>query len=83
MDQSEFFELDKQAKTGECDEAAILVYQFDKYKIEVKVDPNGKFLGITGVRIKTDFIPLMQKLNHTGYLDLSKVYPEDPEEDNE
>ncbi len=83
MDQSELFELDEQTKTGERDEEAILVYPFDKYKIEVKVDLKGKFLGITGVRIKTDFIPLMQKLNQTGYLDLSKVYPEDPEEDNE
>ncbi len=83
MDQSEFFELDEPAKTGERDEEVVLVYPFDKYRIEVKVDPNGKFLGITGVRIKTDFIPLMHKLNQTGYLDLSEVYPEDSEEDNE
>jgi|WetSurMetagenome_2_1015567.scaffolds.fasta_scaffold257317_2 hypothetical protein len=83
MDQSEVFELDEPIRTGGKKEEAIIVYPFDKYKIEVKVDLNGKFLGITGVRIKTDFIPFMQRLGQTGYLDLSKVYSEDSDEDIE
>lgn len=81
MNQADVFELDGPIQTGIKRDDAIIVYPFDKYRIEVMVDADGRFLGITGICIKKDFVPIERGLSRTGYLDLSKAYPEDSEED--
>jgi hypothetical protein len=84
MDQSSIFKRNTYSITGVDPEEdkSILIYPFDQYKIGVKLDSDGKFLGITGVTIAKSFLSTMQqmqKLRSTGYFDLSKKYPEDPE----
>jgi len=87
MDQFSAFEKSMHRRTGvdlEEDES-IIVYPFDNYRIEVRLDCNGKFLGITGISIEKEFLSFMQKMQKIrsmGYLDLSKKYPEETDEDD-
>jgi hypothetical protein len=84
MDQASIFEKTVNSKTGvdpEADES-ILIYPFNQYKIEIKLDSDGRFLGITGITVLTKVLSTMQqmqKLRSIGYFDLSKKYPEEPE----
>jgi hypothetical protein len=77
----------KSIRTGiNCEENnSIKVYSFDNYEIEIRLDSDGKFLEIVGVGIKKDFLSVMQKMQKIrsmGYLDLSKKYPDEPDEDD-
>ncbi len=56
---------------------SLLLYRFDRYIVEVRLDPNGKFLGINGISIAEDFLSLTQRLNSIGYIDTDKDYPPD------
>lgn len=85
-EQAVIFEKNMSTTTGIDAEAdrSILIYPFNQYNIRVKIDPDGRILGIVGVSIKKDFLSTLQKLQQiqsTGYLDLSEKYPEGAEED--
>jgi hypothetical protein len=84
MNQASIFEKIAHGKTGvdpEADES-ILIYPFNQYKVGIKLDSDGRFLGITGITVTMRALSTMQqmqKLRSIGYFDLSKKYPEDPE----
>lgn len=86
IDQETIFEKDRHDITGIDVEGdrSIVIYPFDKYNIRVKIDPDGRILGIVGVTIKKDFLSALQKMQQIqsmGYLDLSEKYPFGSEED--
>ena len=79
MDQLTAFEKNARNRTGINleEDKSVIVYPFDNYKIEVKLDPDGRFLGIIGIGLKKDFLSPMQKIRKIGsmgYLDLSQKY---------
>lgn len=81
MEQIDYLELREEYKTGNIYlESKSIIYPFDKYEVEVKLAPDGKFLGITGISINKDFLSYTQRLNSYGYIDLDKYYSEDDEE---
>ncbi|MCK9441195.1 MAG: hypothetical protein M0Q13_07220 [Methanothrix sp.] len=82
MDQLETFRQNEGTRTGAYgnEDKSVIVYPFDKYDIEIELTPDGKFLDIIGISFRKDFLSIMQKIQKirsTGYLDLSKKYPED------
>jgi len=88
MDQLSAFEKNAGNRTGMNleEDKSVIVYPFDNYKIEVKLDSDGRFLAITGISVKKDFLSFMQKMQKIrsiGYLDLSEKYPVDPDEDTQ
>jgi len=64
MDQMSIFRKSTYSSSGEDPERenAILIYPFDQYKIKVKLDPEGKFLGITGVSVVKRFLSEAQQM---------------------
>ncbi len=80
MDQSETFNLGEPIRTGVEKEGSILVYPVDKYRIEVKLDPEGKFLGITGISFNKDFLSSKRKEYLPPLFNLDEAYPEEPSE---
>lgn len=86
MDQATIFEKNRHDTTGidAEDDRSILIYTFDQYNIRIKIDTDGRILGIVGISIKKDFqsaLQKMQQLQSMGYLDLSEKYPFGSEED--
>jgi len=78
MDQLETFRQgDTRTGINFEEDESILVYPFDKYQIEVKLTLDGKFLGITGISVSSDFLSFVQKLNSIGYIDTDDQYPPD------
>lgn len=84
--QPETFECAKYSETEPSfkEDKSIIVCPFDRYEIEVKLDENGRFLGIVGINVQRDFLSTLQRLDHIrsiGYLDLSEKYPEESAEE--
>ncbi|HUS74920.1 MAG TPA: hypothetical protein VMY43_02820 [Methanothrix sp.] len=85
-DQATIFEKSRHYTTGIDAEGdkSVLIYPFNQYNIRVKIDSDGRILGIVGVGIKKEFLSALQKMQQIqsiGYLDLSEKYPEGSEED--
>jgi len=77
MDQSEMYETSEPAKTGFTNDNSIIVYPIDKYNIEVKLSPDGRFLGITGISFNKNFLSFKRKENLPPLFDLDAAYPEE------
>jgi len=58
------------------EDASILYYVFGRYVIAVKLSSNGKFLGITEVRIDQDFRSHEQKIPRTTIQNIGDYVPE-------
>ena len=56
---------------------SLVPYKFGRYIVEVRLDAQGKFLGINGISIAEDFLSLAQRLASIGYIDTDKEYPPD------
>lgn len=82
-DQTYIFEKMARNRTGidpEADES-ILIYPFNQYRIGIKLDSEGRFLGIDKITVANTLSTMqqMQRLRSISYFDLSKKYPEEPE----
>lgn len=65
--------------TGEIvqEDIATKIYPFDKYEIEIRLSSSGKFLGISTIKINTDFLSYAQKVNSITHHDVEKYYEEE------
>lgn len=61
------------------DNSLIQVVPFDKYEIEVRVTPDGRFLGIEGVKVNRDFLSIEQRVKASRVLNTEKYFPEEDE----
>jgi hypothetical protein len=64
--------------TGEHDlnETRTIIYPFERYEIEVQLTPDGKFIGISQVKISKDFLSHLQRQSSIEVLDVEKYYRE-------
>ncbi len=54
-----------------------VTYPFERYEIEVIVSDTGMFLGISGIKLKTDFLTHAQKLSTASFHDVEQYYQEE------
>jgi len=59
----------------------IVRYPFDKYEINVRVTPDGKFVDIWEVKVNQDFLSRDQRLQAIRSNDVGHFYPEDKAEE--
>lgn len=74
--------IDDIGKPEESKVFTIIEYPIDNYVIKVKIDLEGKFMGIEEIKVKKNFISL-NNLNLSQYFDFEKYYEDtdDSEED--
>jgi len=53
-----------------------VVYPFDRYEITVRLSPDNKFIGISGVKINKDFLSYKQRMISEGFHDVDEFYTE-------
>lgn len=53
-----------------------VLYPFERYEIEVQLTSDGRFLGITEVRVNKSFLSHRQKAATRGFHDVEEFYPE-------
>jgi hypothetical protein len=54
-----------------------IVYPFERYEVEILLTHDGKFVGLTGIKVNKDFLSYKQKITSTGYIDVSDEYGDD------
>jgi len=76
----EIFELGEQMRTGANyeDNKSIVVLPFDKYRVEIKISPDGKFLGINGISLDENFLLFERKKHFRDLFRLDEEFPEEP-----
>jgi hypothetical protein len=52
-------------------------YKFDRFEIEVRLTPSGQMIGITGVRVNTDFLSHSQNMARLGTHNVEDYYREE------
>jgi hypothetical protein len=63
--------------TGDIDvPSTTVMVPFDRYEIVLELGPHREFLKIIEVRISKDFRSVQQKVESTGYHDVSELYEE-------
>ncbi len=77
LSNNDFFETKNQV-TGSHDQedGKYLIYPFDHYEIKVKLSYDGKFLGVSEVKINKDFLSHKIKSTPKGYHDVDEFYAE-------
>lgn len=55
----------------------IIDYPFEKYQIKIKLNAEGKFLGIIQVSINKEFLSHAQKISSSEVHDIEEFYRED------
>jgi hypothetical protein len=53
-----------------------IVYRFDPYEITVRLSPDNKFICITEVKVKKDFMSYKEKISTKGFHEVESFYRE-------
>jgi len=62
--------------TGSHDlEYKIILYDFDKYQVKIKLTSSNEFIGILEIKINKEFLSYKQKITSRGFHDVDKFYP--------
>ena len=65
------------AATGsdkESERFRIVPYPFGRFVVYVKLNERGEFLGISEIKLSTQFLSSKQKLDRLDYLDVEEFY---------
>jgi hypothetical protein len=70
--------IESDSITGEHDlkNRKSIIYPFDRYEIEVELSSDGKFIGISEIKLNKSFLTHLQKKASFKLLDVDKYYGE-------
>ena len=70
--------FDTGTESSKPKDSTILTYKFEQYDIDVKLTPDGRFLGIEEVRINKDFRSFKNKTPQRIFVEVDELPSDEP-----